>query len=163
MVAARTRSSFRRHLGLESLRIWQAERSAVRRGSKRCCCKTVQYQQTVSINKDTCNINQPQAFPSIPYRSRCFHPRPTTATLCGRIILPMDDPTDIDKERRRRQRNNARLQRQEDDLQLIADGQGEISLSTGQQHDTDCSPVGPRKAKTTALKNASEFLGSKNL
>lgn len=75
----------------------------------------------------------------------------------------MEDPTDIDKERRRRHRNNTRLQRQEDDRQLIADGQGEISLSAGQQHDTDCSPVGPRKAKTAALKNASEFLGSKNL
>ena len=75
----------------------------------------------------------------------------------------MEDPTDIDKECHQRQRNNARLQRQEDDRQLIADGQGKMSLSAAQQHDTDCSPVGLRKAKTTALKNAGEFLGSKNL
>ena len=75
----------------------------------------------------------------------------------------MEDPTGIDKELRRCQRNNARLQRQEDDRRLIADGQGKVNLSTGQQPDTDCSPVGPRKAKTTALKNASEFLGSMNL
>jgi len=73
----------------------------------------------------------------------------------------MEGPT-VDKELRRRQRNNARLQRQEDDRQLIADGQGKMSLSS-QQQDTNCLPVGPRKAKTTALKNASEFLGSKNL
>ena len=80
----------------------------------------------------------------------------------GRIILPMEDPTDINKELRQRQRNNARLQRQDNDCQLIADGQGKMSLSS-QQQDTDGSPVGLRKAKTMALKNASEFLGSRNL
>jgi hypothetical protein len=74
----------------------------------------------------------------------------------------MEDPTGIDGELRRRKRNNTRLEKQEEDRRLIADGQGKMSLSS-QQQDTDCSPVGPRKAKTMALKNASEFLGSRNL
>lgn len=74
----------------------------------------------------------------------------------------MENPTDINKELRRCQRNNTRLQRQDNDRQLIADGQGKMNLSS-QQQDTDGSPVEPRKAKTTALKNASEFKESVKL
>ena len=74
----------------------------------------------------------------------------------------MEDHTLIDEEVRRRKRNNTRLRKQEEDRQLIADGEGQISLS-GHQQDAKFSPVGPRKAKTTALKNASEFMGSRTL
>jgi hypothetical protein len=73
----------------------------------------------------------------------------------------MEGHTLIDEEQRRRKRNNARLERQEADRKLIADGEGKIKLSS--QQDTNLSPVGPRKAKTMALKNASEFLCSRNL
>ena len=114
---------------------------------------------TNSINKDMCNINQPLISH---HRSQCFHPRPSTAMPSSRIILLIEDPTDINKELCQHQQNNARLQRQDDDCQLIADGQGKMSLSS-QQQDTDGSPVGLRKAKTTALKNVSEFLGLRNL
>ena len=67
----------------------------------------------------------------------------------------MEDPTLIDEEVRRRKRNNTRLQKEAEDRQLIADGEGRISPSSEQQ-DTDLSPLGPRKAKTMALKNASK-------
>ena len=70
----------------------------------------------------------------------------------------MEDHTLIDGEVRRRKRNNTRLQKEEEDRQLIADGEGKISLDS-QRQDTDFLPIGPRKAKTTALKNAGEFLG----
>ena len=70
----------------------------------------------------------------------------------------MEDHTLIDGEVRRRKRNNTRLRKEEEDRQLIADGEGKISLDS-QRQDTDFLPVGPRKAKTTALKNAGEFLG----
>jgi len=50
------------------------------------------------------------------------------------------------------------LQLEEEDCQLIAEGEGKISLDS-QRQDTDFSPKGPRKAKTMALKNASKFLG----
>jgi hypothetical protein len=73
----------------------------------------------------------------------------------------MEDHTLIDEEQRRRKRNNARSEKQEADRKLIADGEGKINLSS--QQDTNLSPVGPRKAKTTALKNAGEFLCSRNL
>ena len=65
----------------------------------------------------------------------------------------MEDPTLINEEVRRRKRNNTRLQKEEENRQLIADGEGKISLSSHLQV-TDLLPVGPRKAKTTALKNA---------
>lgn len=68
----------------------------------------------------------------------------------------MEDQTLIDEKQRRRKRNNACLEKQEADHKLIADGEGKINLSS--QQDTNLSPVGPRKAKTTALKNAGEFL-----
>ena len=74
-----------------------------------------------------------------------------------------DSSTGIDKEPHWCQQNNAWLQRQEDDHWIITNGQGKMSLSTSQQQDTDCSPVGLRKAKTTTLKNTSKFLGSMNL
>ena len=67
----------------------------------------------------------------------------------------MEDQTLIDEEQRRRKQNYARLQKQEEDRKLIADGEGKISMNS--QQDTNLSPVGPRKAKTMALKNASEF------
>ena len=70
----------------------------------------------------------------------------------------MEDHTLIDGEVRRRKRNNTRLRKEEEDRQLIADGEGKISLA-GQRKDTDFSHLGPRKAKTTALKNVGEFLG----
>jgi len=71
----------------------------------------------------------------------------------------MEDHTLIDGEVHRRKRNNTHLQKEEEDCWLIADGDGKISLDS-QQQDTNFSPVlGPRKAKTMALKNASEFLG----
>jgi hypothetical protein len=73
----------------------------------------------------------------------------------------MEDHALIDEEQRRRKRNYARLQKQEEDRKLIADGEGKISLNS--QQDTKLLPVGPRKAKTTALKNASELLRSWNL
>ena len=68
----------------------------------------------------------------------------------------MEDQTLIDEEQCRRKRNNAHLEKQEADCKLIADGEGKINLSS--QQDTNLSPVGPRKAKTMALKNAGEFL-----
>ena len=74
----------------------------------------------------------------------------------------MEDHTLIDEEVCRRKRNNTHLRKQEEDRWLIADGEGQISLSS-QQKDTNFLPVGPRKAKTTALKNASEFLHLRNL
>ncbi len=73
----------------------------------------------------------------------------------------MEDHTLIDEEQRRRKRNNARLRKQEEDRKLIADGEGKISPRS--QQNTKLLPVGPRKAKTTALRNASEFLCSRNL
>ena len=71
----------------------------------------------------------------------------------------MEGNTLINGEVCRRKRNNTRLQKEEEDRQLIADGEGKISLDS-QERNTNISPVGPRKAKTTALKNASAFLGS---
>lgn len=71
--------------------------------------------------------------------------------------MDSEDRTLIDEEVRRRRRNNARLRQEEEDRRLIAEGEGKLGLDT-QQQDTDFSPVGPRKAKTTALKNAGEFL-----
>ncbi|KAF8808311.1 hypothetical protein BYT27DRAFT_7241718 [Phlegmacium glaucopus] len=53
----------------------------------------------------------------------------------------MGDHILIDKEVRRREQNNACLRKQEEDHRLIVDGEG----------------LGPRKAKTTALKNASSL------
>ena len=41
----------------------------------------------------------------------------------------MGDHILIDKEVRRRERNNARLRKQEEDHRLIADGEGKISHS----------------------------------
>ena len=70
----------------------------------------------------------------------------------------MEDHTLIDGEVRRQKRNNTCLQKEEEDRQLITDGEGKISLDS-QRQDTEFFPVGPRKAKTTALKNAGEFLG----
>ena len=70
----------------------------------------------------------------------------------------MEDHTLIDGEVHRQKQNNMRLQKEEEDCQLITDGEGKISLDS-QRQDTDFLPVGPRKAKTTALKNAGEFLG----
>ena len=73
----------------------------------------------------------------------------------------MEDHTLIDEEQRRRKRNNTRLRKEEEDRKLIAEGEGKVSLSS--QQNTNLLPVGPRKAKTTALKNASEFLRLGNL
>jgi hypothetical protein len=72
--------------------------------------------------------------------------------------MDSEDHTVIDGELRRRKRNNARLRQEEEDRRLIAEGEGKISLDS-QRQDTNFSPIGPRKAKTTALKNASKFLG----
>lgn len=66
----------------------------------------------------------------------------------------MEDCTLINKEQHRWKQNDVHLQKQEEDCKLIADGEGMIS---------HLSPVGPRKAKMTALKNTSEFLHSGNL
>ena len=73
----------------------------------------------------------------------------------------MEDHTLIDEEQCRQKQNNACLEKQEADHKLIADGQGKINLSN--QQDINLSPVGPRKVKTTALKNASEFICSRKL
>jgi len=68
----------------------------------------------------------------------------------------MEDHALIDEEQRRRKRNNARLRKQEEDRRLIADGEGKISPRSKQN--TKLLPVGPRKAKTMASRNAGEFL-----
>ena len=73
----------------------------------------------------------------------------------------MEDHTLIDEEQHRQKWNNAHLEKQEVDRKLIMDGEGKINLSS--QQDTNHSPVGPRKVKTMALKNASEFICSRNL
>jgi hypothetical protein len=39
----------------------------------------------------------------------------------------MEDQINIDEELRRRKRNNVRLRKQEEERQLIADGEGQIS------------------------------------
>jgi hypothetical protein len=75
--------------------------------------------------------------------------------------LWIEDHTVINEEQRRRKRNFARLQKKEEEQRLIADGEGKISVSN--QQDTNVSPVGPRKVKTTALKDASELVCSRNL
>ena len=74
----------------------------------------------------------------------------------------MEDHTLINGEVHRWKCNNTCLRQQEEDCQLIADGEGQI-IPSSQQYNTNFSPVGPRKAKMTALKNASEFLASRNL
>ena len=68
----------------------------------------------------------------------------------------MEDHTLINEEQHRQNQNNACLEKQEVDHKLITDGQGKINLSN--QQDINLSPVGPRKAKMMALKNASEFI-----
>jgi len=40
------------------------------------------------------------------------------------MALPMEDPTLIDKEVHRRKQNNTQLQKQAEERQLIADGEG---------------------------------------
>ena len=44
----------------------------------------------------------------------------------------MEDHTSIDEEQRRRKRNFTRLQKQEEEQKLIADGESKISLSSQQ-------------------------------
>jgi hypothetical protein len=83
------------------------------------------------------------------------HPWSLPATTSAQITAAMEDPTLINEEVRRRKRNNTRLQKEEEDRQLIADGEGKVSPSNEPQV-TNLSPVGPRKAKTMALKNASK-------
>ena len=90
-----------------------------------------------------------------------FDPRSLTTTPSAQISLPMEDHTLIDGEQCRRKRNNACLEKQEADHKLIAEGEGKINLSS--QQNTNLSPVGPRKVKMMALKNACEFLCSRNL
>lgn len=117
----------------------------------------------LSSNKQQTHV---QNQPSISHRSPIIVHSATTnssaAIPSACISLAMEDHTLIDGEVCRRNRNNTRLRKQEEDRQLIADGEGQI-IPSSQQYDTNFSPVGPRKAKTTALKNASEFLGSRNL
>ena len=106
-----------------------------------------QYQQT-----------HVQYQPSISHHHTCFHPKSWTVPSHAWINLTMEDHNLINGEVCRWKRNNTRMRKQEEDRHLIADGDGKISLCS--QQDTKFSPVGPRKAKTTALKNASEILGS---
>ena len=96
--------------------------------------------------------------PSISHHRTCFHPKSWTAPSHAQINLMMEDHTLIDREVCRQKQNNTCMWKQEEDRCLIADGEGKISLCS--QQDTKFSPVGPRKAKMTALKNASEILGS---
>ena len=67
----------------------------------------------------------------------------------------MDGDILVNDELRRRKRNNTRLCREEEDRQLIAEGEGKIGDDRWWRY-ADFLPAGPRKAKTTALKNASE-------
>jgi len=99
--------------------------------------------------------------PSISHHHTCFHLRSSTAPSSAWISQIMDSEhhTLIDGEVHRWKWNNMCLWKQEEDRQLITEGGGKISLNS-QQQDINFSPLGPRKAKTMALKNASEFLGS---
>ena len=51
----------------------------------------------------------------------------------ARITVPMEGPTLIEEEVHRQKWNNTHLWKQEEDHQLIADGEGKISLSSEQQ------------------------------
>ena len=143
----------------EDLRTWEFGRRNVRQSVAEVNDGVAKLNST---NKQTHMQNQPLIPHWSPIIIRGISTNFSTATPSARIRLVMEDHTLIDEEVHRRKCNNTRLRKQEEDRQLIAEGEGQISLSSHQQ-DAKFSPVGPRKAKTMALKNASEFMGLRTL
>ena len=81
---------------------------------------------TNSTNKHSRKINHPPS----PIIVRVSALGPQTATSSARIRQAMEDHTLIDGEVRRRKRNNTRLQKEEEDRHLIADGEGKNRLDS---------------------------------